>query len=207
MTVGGGIRNIDDIENVLQSGADKVSMNTMAINDPSLINESAKIFGSSTIVVAIEYLKDSSNNYLAFTDNGREHTGIDIVEWIKKVQDLGAGEIILTSIERDGTGKGFDLELISLISKEINIPLIVNGGPAELNDINQVMKIENIDGLALGSILHYSYIKNNTIANDDYNSEGNIDFITKNLNYNKFGNESIKSIKKYLISKKLYCRY
>jgi imidazole glycerol-phosphate synthase subunit HisF len=206
LTVGGGIRSIEDIENVLHSGADKVSINTMAIISPSLIKEAVKTFGSSTIVVSIEYLKVSDSSYFVFTDNGREHTGVDIIDWIKKIQDYGAGEVIITSIERDGTGKGFDIELISKIKDEITIPLIINGGAGEFSDIEKIYNISGIDGVALGSILHYSFAIKQSYSDDHYNSEGNIDFVKTNTRYNKFGNEDIGSIKNLLSQKGFECR-
>jgi len=206
LTVGGGIRTINDIEEVLHSGADKVSINTMAINNPTLIEEAAKTFGSSTIVVAIEYLKISDEKYFSFTNNGREHTGINVFDWLKKIQDLGAGEVILTSIERDGTGKGFDIEFINMIKDNIKIPMLINGGAGDINDIKKMYNVEGIDGLALGSILHYSFVKKQSYSEEHYHQEGNIDFIKKSSKYNKFGNESIKSIKSSLIKENFECR-
>jgi len=206
LTVGGGIRTINDIEDVLQSGADKVSINTMAINNPTLIEEAAKTFGCSTIIVAIEYLKVADNQYFVFTDNGREHTGIDVFDWIIKIQNLGAGEVILTSIERDGTARGFDLDFINSIKDKINIPVIINGGAGTIDDIKEIYNIKCVDGLALGSILHYSFVKTQSFSVEQYQKEGNVDFIKNNLRYNKFGKESIESIKSYLIKEGFECR-
>ena len=117
ITVGGGLRSLDDINKVLRAGADKVSINTAAISNPSFISEASRTFGSSTIVIAIEAIKQSQDNYLACTDNGREYTGVDAVTWAKQVEELGAGEILLTSIDKEGTGTGFDLDLINKITK------------------------------------------------------------------------------------------
>ena len=206
LTVGGGIRSIADIENILHSGADKVSINTMAVTSPSLIKESVKTFGSSTIVVSIEYLKVSDSSYYVFTDSGRENTRLDIMDWIKKIQDFGVGEVVLTSIERDGTGKGFDIELINKIKDNINIPLIINGGAGEFSDIEKIYNISGVDGVALGSILHYSFAIKQSYSDDHYNSEGNIDFVKTNKKYNKFGDVDIRSIKNYLSKKGYECR-
>ena len=126
LTVGGGIRSLDDISRLLECGADKVSLNTSAIKDPNLIDKAAKKFGSSTITIAIETSKNKENKYLAYTDNGREYTGIDTFVWSKEVESRGAGEILLTSIDYDGTGEGFDEYLVSTISKNIKIPLIAS---------------------------------------------------------------------------------
>ena len=111
LTVGGGLRTIDDIKNVLRAGADKVSINTAAVNNPNFIEEAALRFGSSTIVVSIEAIKDSNGSYYVYTDNGREHTGLEVVEWARKVEKLGAGELVITSVDNEGTGSGFDIEL------------------------------------------------------------------------------------------------
>ena len=116
LTVGGGIRTLDDINSVLRAGADKVSINTAAINNPNLINQAGKTFGSSTIVVAIEAIRQPDGSYLAYTDNGREYTGKDVQSWARELEDRGAGEILVTSIDREGTGEGLDKNLSELIS-------------------------------------------------------------------------------------------
>ena len=116
ITVGGGIRSLNDINKVLRAGADKVCINTSAINNPEFIKEASREFGSSTIVVAIEVCLEKDEKYLAYTDNGREFTGKEVQAWAKEIENRGAGEILLTSIDNEGTGKGFDLELINLIS-------------------------------------------------------------------------------------------
>jgi len=112
ITVGGGLRSISDIKEVLRAGADKVCLNTAAINNPNLIKEATRMFGSSTIVVAIEAIKGNDGKYLAYTDNGREYTGVEVIEWAKKLDEMRVGEIVLTSVDREGTGEGFDMELI-----------------------------------------------------------------------------------------------
>jgi len=111
VTVGGGVRTLDDVNNILRSGADKISLNTAAINNPGFIKEASLKYGSSTIVVSIEAIKESDGKYCAYTDNGREWTGVDVFEWAKEVEILGAGEIIISSIDKEGTGEGFDIEL------------------------------------------------------------------------------------------------
>jgi cyclase len=205
LTVGGGIRNLKDINGVLRAGADKVSINTAAISDPNLIKEASKVFGSSTIVVAIEAIK-TDGKYLAYTDNGREFTGIDAVEWAKRVQDLGAGEILLTSIDKEGTGEGFDDELISNVSESIEIPLIAHGGAGSLDKVWKTLQKNDISALAISSIFHYSLL--NRFKNDLDNDfkEGNLDFIKKMTSYKNFGNISIIDFKKYLLEKKISVR-
>ena len=144
ITVGGGLRSLDDINKVLRAGADKVSINTAAISNPSFISEASRTFGSSTIVIAIEAIKQSQDNYLAYTDNGREYTGVDAVTWAKQVEELGAGEILLTSIDKEGTGTGFDLDLINKITKSVSIPVISHGGAADASHIISSIKDSKI---------------------------------------------------------------
>ena len=202
LTVGGGIRTINDIKNVLRAGADKGAINTAAINNPEFIKIAAREFGSSTIVISVEVIRHSNGDYYCFTDNGREITGINAFEWIKKVQDFGAGEILLTSIDKEGTKKGLDLELINSISKITEIPLIVHGGIGRLEDLEEGFKF-NIDAISLSSVLHYNFIDNNNFSLDV--KEGNIEFLKKNHG-NKKNEISIDSIKKFLIQKSLKCR-
>src|SRR5205823_1431104 len=124
LTVGGGLRSVDDIRTVLRAGADKVSLNTAAIARPELIREAATKFGSSTIVVSIEAIRKGNGRYEAYTDTGRQKTGVDAYEWAVRAAELGAGEIIITSIDREGTGKGFDLELTRRIAESVSIPVV-----------------------------------------------------------------------------------
>ncbi len=159
ITVGGGLRSVSDISAVLMSGADKVCLNTAAIKTPSLISEAVDKFGSSTVIVAIEVIQQKGGEYLAFVDNGRERTGIEVKDWAKKVQDLGAGEILLTSIDREGTGKGFDIELINQIMGEVNIPIIAHGGAGNKEHITNVVKKTNCDAVSIASVLHYETMK------------------------------------------------
>ena len=153
-------------------------------------------------MISVEVIRHSNGDYYCFTDNGREITGINAFEWIKKVQDFGAGEILLTSIDKEGTKKGLDLELINSISKITEIPLIVHGGIGRLEDLEEGFKF-NIDAIALSSVLHYNFIDNNNFSLDV--KEGNIEFLKKNHG-NKKNDISIDSIKKFLIQKSLKCR-
>ena len=133
-TVGGGISTIEDIRNLLKAGADKISINTAAINNPSLIKEAAEKFGSQCIVVAID-AKKIKKKWEVFVNGGRQATGLDVIEWAKKVEKFGAGEILLTSMDKDGRKKGYDLKLTRKISEGINIPVIASGGAGSLNSI------------------------------------------------------------------------
>ena len=158
LTVGGGIRNIDDIRAVLRSGADKVSLNTAAIRRPALISEAVRAFGSSTIVVSVEAKAKTDGSYEAYVDNGRERTGWDAIEWAKRSVDLGAGEILLTSIDREGTGKGFDLELVRRLGKELSVPVIACGGAGSIDHIQEVVTEAGADGVCVASLLHYEVL-------------------------------------------------
>ncbi len=165
ITVGGGIRSIEDIQKVLNSGADKVAINTQAIKDPNFIKQASETFGSQCIVSSIVAKKVSDTKWESYIDNGREPTGIDVIEWAKKVQDLGAGEIMITSIDQEGTKKGFDLELNLELSRNIKIPIISSGGAGKIEDINKLLKNSEIDAIAIASILHYDLASITQIKN------------------------------------------
>jgi cyclase len=156
ITIGGGIRNISDIENALNSGADKIAINTHAIKNPELIMEASRIYGSQCIVGSIEAMKKSDNRWEAYTDNGREETGIDAIEWAKELERLGAGELIITSINQEGTNKGFDIELIKKISENVTIPVIASGGAGKIGHINDVINQTEVGAVAIASLLHYN---------------------------------------------------
>jgi cyclase len=155
ITVGGGIRTIDDIKNALKSGADKVAINTKAVQEPGFIRHSSKIFGSQCIISSIEAKKIRENKWEVYTDNGREPTGIDVIEWAKNVEKLGAGEIMLTSVDKEGTRKGFDVNLCQIVSNQVSIPIIASGGMGKSSDAVKLTKHANVDAIAIASVLHY----------------------------------------------------
>ena len=181
LTVAGGLRSLDDIVNVLKSGADKVSLNTAAIKNPQLIREASLTFGASTIVVSIEAIKQSDGSYLAYTDNGREYTGLDVLEWAQKVDDLGAGEIIISSVDKEGTADGFDIELTKMISDAVSVPVIAHGGAGSISDIIDVIKIGRADAVSIASILHYGV--KDKFEKLNFNNEGNTEFLKKNISF------------------------
>ncbi len=169
ITVGGGIRNLEQATNLFLNGADKIAVNTAVTKNPKLISDLALKFGSSNIVLSIE-AKKKSNSWEAFANSGRDHTGLDIFEWAKKGIELGIGEILLTSIDQEGTRKGFDVELIEKFSNFLNknntsIPIIVFGGMGKLDDLNKIYKIENIDSVAVADLLHYKRNSSEDIKN------------------------------------------
>jgi cyclase len=158
ITVGGGIKNLQDVEDLLKSGADKVAINTGIVNNNSLIKDIAKRFGSQCIVGSIEAKLICENNWEVYTDSGRERTNIDAIAWSKKIEDLGVGEILITSIDKEGTGKGFDIQLIENIVNSTTVPIIASGGFGSLNHLNIIEKIPGLDALAFADSIHYSKI-------------------------------------------------
>lgn len=159
LTVAGGIRSVKDIKEILRAGADKVAINTAAIEHPNLIKEASKIFGSQCIVSSIEAKRYDNGKYKIWGDYGREPTGIDAFDWAKRVVDLGAGEIIVTSIDKDGSGEGYDLELTYKIASSVPVPVIACGGASCYGDFVDVVKEGRADALAAASVFHYYYAK------------------------------------------------
>ena len=155
ITVGGGIRTIENAREILRSGADKVAVNTAAVANPALITNIAREFGSQCMVLSIEAKKIGNNNWEVYTDNGRERTGLDVVEWAKQGVKLGAGELLITSVDQEGTRKGFDVELVRAVSSEIDIPVIASGGMGKIEDIVSVVQEGGADAIAMADILHY----------------------------------------------------
>tara|TARA_B100000795_G_scaffold56994_1_gene37711 strand:- start:2330 stop:3085 length:756 start_codon:yes stop_codon:yes gene_type:complete len=154
LTVGGGVKSLEDINKLLVSGADKVSINTAAVNDQNLIKESSKKFGSQCIVVAID-AKKKNKSWEIYTHGGRSETGIDALEFAKKMEDNGAGELLITSMDRDGTQKGYDIKLISEIEKNVNIPIIASGGVGNLKHLEEGITLGRANALLAASIFHY----------------------------------------------------
>ena len=154
LTVGGGIRSIEDINKLLNSGADKVSINTAAVNNPKLVDESSKKFGSQCIVIAID-AKKKDDKWKVFTHGGRNETDIDAIEYAKQMEDSGAGELLVTSMDRDGTQIGYDIDLMKNISSKVNIPLIASGGVGNLDHLVEGIKLGKANAVLAASIFHY----------------------------------------------------
>lgn len=154
ITAGGGVRSVEDASILLRCGADKVSVNTAAVENPNLISQIARRFGSQCMVLSIE-AKSVGDHWEVYTNNGRECTGLDVVDWAKRAVKLGAGEILLTSVDREGTRKGFDTSLLSTVSQEVSVPLIASGGMGKCEDLIDVVDAGGIDGIAMADILHY----------------------------------------------------
>ncbi len=205
LTVGGGLRTIEDIRTALKAGADKVSLNTAAIQNPTLIREASKRFGSSTIVISIEAKRQPNGRYEAYTDNGRVKTGVDVIDWVLKVEELGAGEILLTSIDQEGTGEGFNIELTSQVASSVSIPVIACGGAGRIEDIFRVIRDGKADAVSMASILHYNYIRSH-YREDDYSSEGNVEFLRSGRGFSKIQDMGLDLIKNHLRSRGVSCR-
>ena len=157
LTVGGGVRVVDDVRRLLNAGADKVSINTSAITNPQLVADAAGKYGSQCIVVAIDAKRGESGHWEVFTHGGRRATGLNAVEWAQKMQSLGAGEILLTSMDRDGTRSGFDLDLTRAVSDAVSIPVIASGGVGGLQDLADGIKLGHADAVLAASIFHYGH--------------------------------------------------
>jgi imidazole glycerol-phosphate synthase subunit HisF len=156
LTVGGGVRSVEDARKLLASGADKVAVNTAAARRPALISEIAQRFGSQAMVLSIEAKRSGPGRWEAYTDNGREHTGLDVVSWAKKATELGAGEILITSVDQEGTRKGFDVALVRAVTDVVSIPVIASGGMGSVDHLMEVIRDGHADAVAMADILHYN---------------------------------------------------
>jgi cyclase len=154
-TVGGGIRTVEDIRKMLKAGADKVSLNTAAVKNPALIEEGAKRFGSQCIVLAVDARRSGEGKWEVYINGGRTPTGIDVLEWVKRAVNLGAGEILLTSMDKDGTKDGYDIPLTRAVSEAVNVPVIASGGAGELEHFYEVLTAGKADAVLAASVFHY----------------------------------------------------
>jgi cyclase len=156
LTVGGGVRSVEDVRELLRAGADKIAINTAAVKNPELIREIAEVFGSQCLVLSIEAKRQGKSSWEVYTDNGREKTGVDVIEWVRKGVSLGAGEVMITSVDQEGTRKGFDSALIRAVSDTVNIPVIASGGMGTVEHLAEVVKLGLADAVAVAGILHYN---------------------------------------------------
>jgi cyclase len=206
LTVGGGLRSIDDIRKVLRAGADKVSLNTAAIRRPELIREASRAFGSSTIVVSIEAIRKPDGGYEAYIDYGRERTGVNVFEWALRAIELGAGELMVTSINNEGTGMGFDVELTRRIATSVPVPVIASGGAGSVTHIHEVIVEGKADAVSMASALHYRFIREGAYQSSDFTAEGNIEFLRKGKNFSKIQGVTLEEIKDHLVQHGIGCR-
>ncbi len=180
LTVGGGIRSVEDARETLRAGADKVAVNTAAIKRPDLIKEISHRFGSQCMVLSIEAKKVGPSKWEAYLDNGREKTGIDVVEWARTGYELGAGEILLTSVDREGMARGFDVDLIKQVCDRVPIPVIASGGMGAVDHLVDAVGIGGADAVAMAHVLHYGKI---TVP------EVRAEAIARNVNVRRYANE------------------
>jgi imidazole glycerol-phosphate synthase subunit HisF len=155
LTVGGGIRSVEDAAAVLRSGADKVAINTAAVTKPELITQIAETFGNQCMVLSVEAKQLSNRRWEVLTENGRERSGRDVVEWVAEAVDRGAGEILLTSVDREGTRKGFDVDLLHAVSQSVTVPVIASGGMGRPEHAIDAVNNGSVDAIAMADILHY----------------------------------------------------
>lgn len=210
LTVGGGLRTLEDIRTVLRAGADKVSLNTAAVKHPDLIREAAQAFGSSTILVSVEAIKRPDGTYEAYTDYGREPSGVNAVEWAIRAAALGAGELMVTAIDREGTGKGFDLELTRQIAEKVSIPVIAAGGAGSSAHVAEVIMRGCADAVCIASLLHYNFIQHYQYSDKDFSAEGNIEFLQGRRgerSLSRIEDVSLRELKAYLTEQGIECRY
>lgn len=178
ITVGGGIRTVDDIRNLLRAGADKVAINTQAAKNPSLITEAANVFGSQCVVLSVQAMQTGPGEYEAYTDNGREPTGRDVFEWVQQAVELGAGEVLVTSIDNEGTARGYDIELVKRIVDLVDVPVIACGGAGSAAHVIELVKTCEVDAVCAATLFHYHVVMNFAAEKRD---EGNIDYLKKLL--------------------------
>ncbi|MBI3318262.1 MAG: imidazole glycerol phosphate synthase subunit HisF [Candidatus Omnitrophica bacterium] len=205
LTVGGGLRTLEDIRRVLRAGADKVAINTAALQRPEFIREAARRFGSSTVVVSIEAIRESSGRYEAYTDNGRQRTGVDAFEWARQAASLGAGELMVTSIDREGTGKGFDLELTRTIAESLDIPVIACGGAGRREHLIEVVREGKADAVCLASMLHYHRVRLAPEGSVPL-EEGNREFLKNRRGFSKVEETTLPELKAALQENQIPCR-
>ena len=155
LTVGGGIRSVEDVRDLLSAGADKVAISTAAVENPDLIRDVSRIFGSQCMVLSLEAKKQSDYIWEVYTNSGRDRTNLNAMDWAQQAERLGAGEILLTSIDAEGTRKGFDLDLIKAITDKVNIPVIASGGMGSSQDLIDAVNIGGVKAVAMADILHY----------------------------------------------------
>lgn len=210
LTVGGGLRTVDDIRKVLRAGADKVSLNTAVMKNPDLIQQASRAFGSSTILVSIEAFRHPDGRYEAYTDYGRESSRVDAIEWAVRAAELGAGELMVTSINQEGTGKGFDLELTRRIAQAVGIPVIAAGGAGTVQHVMEVILQGCADAVSLASVLHYDFIHNVSYSDEAFRTEGNVEFLQGRRGVNlpaKIQALNLPMVKQTLHEHGIMCRY
>lgn len=207
LTVGGGLRTIEDIRQALRAGADKICLNTAALKQPELIREAAEIFGSSTVVVSIEAYRRGPGDYEAYSDYGREKSDKDAVDWAAEAASMGAGELLVTSINRDGTGQGLDAELLKAIRSRVAIPVIAGGGCGCWEHAREGLVEIGCDAVSLASMVHYATLRKLEAWNADYSAEGNTQYLARRSPIpSKLTPAGMREIKQRLVETGIACR-
>jgi cyclase len=205
ITVGGGLRTLDDIRSALRAGADKIAINTAAVRRPEFIQEAACKFGSSTVVLSIEAMKRPDGSYEAYTDHGREKTGLEACEWAVRGVELGAGEILVTSVDREGTGLGYDLELSRRIAESVPVPVIASGGAASAEHVKQAARLGKVQAAAVASMLHYNFVRRIDTNGDHFGGLETRFLRTATISSN-FQNIGLAALKQELDQSGIHCR-
>ncbi|GMV18723.1 MAG: imidazole glycerol phosphate synthase subunit HisF [Polyangiaceae bacterium] len=203
LTVAGGIRTLDDIRTVLRAGADKVALNTAAVTRPELVSEAARRFGSSTIVVSIEAIKRGSV-WEVYTDNGRERTGLDALQWAQRASQLGAGELLVTSVDREGTGTGYDLDLTRIIADSVPIPVIACGGAGNATHLVEAFRDGRAQAVAAASIFHYHLVRS-APSEDGIAEEINTAHLREGVGFGRIADETLPNIRAVLRDAGISC--
>lgn len=206
VAVGGGVRNVDDVRNLLRSGADRVVVNSEAVRNTTLIANLARAFGSSTVVVSINYLRNPAGLSEVMIDGGRQPTGLDVLDWATECARAGAGEILLNSIDRDGTGMGFDLEVASKASTSLDIPVLIGGGAGLLEHFASVSSESEVGGICASSVFHYKLSESLSSEELLRAPEGNLDFLRRRGSISTISALSIGDVKRAIIARGIPCR-
>lgn len=206
LCVGGGLRTVDDIRTVLRAGADKVAINTAAVRRPEFVREASRTFGSSTIVVSIDAMRRPDGSYEVYTDYGRQRSGVDAFEWAVRAVELGAGELVVTSIDREGTGRGYDVALTRRIAESVAVPVIAGGGAGRLEHLTEVIEEGHADAVSVASMLHYAAIQKTEVDHDAFQAEGNIEFLKAGARFGSVQPATVSDMKTAMIAKGIHCR-
>lgn len=206
LTVGGGLRSLDDISAALRAGADKVAINSAAIERPELIREAAHKFGSSTIVVHIDAMAAGPGRWLAYTDNGRENARKEALDWAQQAVSLGAGELLVTSIDREGTGKGYELNLTRKIADAVSVPVVACGGAGQEEHLLSAIRDGHADAICLASLLHYNYVKTLIENGFAFGNDGDFKVVAERRDFQRVASSDLAALKRYLASQGIACR-
>ncbi len=206
LTVGGGLRSLEDMRQALRAGADKVSINTAAVKDPNLIRVASRALGSSTITVSVEVIRHENGEYFVYTDNGRDFSGREAFAWLRQVEQMGAGEILLTSVDREGTGEGYDLDLLREATQLVSIPVIACGGAGNAQHVVDAFQEGGAHAVAVASILHYGLVGSTSHSNKAQEVQGNTEFLRRGGRNRRIQEIGLQELKEHLSQAGIACR-